>query len=128
VTQPCGTEPAFRNAYWDNYKPGLYVDVLSGEPLFSSLDKFDSGTGWPSFTRPVKGTDILEKRDAALGMVRTEVHSKVADNHGRLWKSLMRAHLGDYEGMEARLKRLQLREAEVPLKSIARMSRSPGML
>src|SRR5437762_13131749 len=56
VTQQCGTEPAFRNAYWDNHKPGIYVDVVSGEPLFSSLDKFDSGTGWPSFTQPMKGT------------------------------------------------------------------------
>ena len=81
VTQQCGTEPAFRNAYWDNHKPGIYVDVVSGEPLFSSLDKFDSGTGWPSFTQPVKGTDIVEKKDSAFGMVRTEVRSKMADSH-----------------------------------------------
>ena len=81
VTQQCGTEPAFRNAYWDNHKPGIYVDVVSGEPLFSSLDKFDSGTGWPSFTQPVKGTDIVEKKDTEFGMVRTEVRSKVADSH-----------------------------------------------
>ena len=81
VTQKCGTEPPFRNAYWDNHKPGLYVDVVSGEPLFSSLDKFDSGTGWPSFTQPVKGTDIVEKKDSALGMVRTEIRSKAADSH-----------------------------------------------
>jgi peptide methionine sulfoxide reductase msrA/msrB len=81
VTQQCGTEPAFRNAYWNNHKPGLYVDVVSGEPLFSSLDKFDSGTGWPSFTQPVQSTGIVEKQDAALGMVRTEVRSKVADSH-----------------------------------------------
>jgi peptide methionine sulfoxide reductase msrA/msrB len=81
VTQQCGTEPAFRNAYWDNHKPGLYVDVVSGEPLFSSLDKFDSGTGWPSFTQPVKGTDIVEKKDSAYGIVRTEVRSKMADSH-----------------------------------------------
>jgi peptide methionine sulfoxide reductase msrA/msrB len=81
VTQKCGTEPPFRNAYWDNHKSGLYVDVVSGEPLFSSLDKFDSGTGWPSFTQPVKGTDIVEKKDSALGMTRTEVRSKVADSH-----------------------------------------------
>jgi peptide methionine sulfoxide reductase msrA/msrB len=81
VTQQCGTEPAFRNAYWDNHKPGIYVDVVSGEPLFSSLDKFDSGTGWPSFTRPLKGTDIVEKTDREFGMVRTEVRSKVADSH-----------------------------------------------
>src|SRR5881409_1706950 len=81
VTQQCGTEPAFRNAYWDNHKPGIYVDVVSGEPLFSSLDKFDSGTGWPSFTQPVKGTDIVEKKDSELGMIRTEVRSKAADSH-----------------------------------------------
>ncbi len=81
VTQQCGTEPAFRNAYWDNHKPGLYVDLVSGEPLFSSLDKFDSGTGWPSFTQPVKGTDIVEKKDSDLGMVRTEVRSKAAGSH-----------------------------------------------
>jgi len=81
VTQQCGTEPAFRNAYWDNHKPGIYVDVVSGEPLFCSLDKFDSGTGWPSFTQPVKGTDIVEKKDTEFGMVRTEVRSKVADSH-----------------------------------------------
>jgi peptide methionine sulfoxide reductase msrA/msrB len=81
VTQKCGTEPPFRNAYWDNHKPGLYVDVVSGEPLFSSLDKFDSGTGWPSFTQPVKGTDIVEKKDMELGVARTEVRSKTADSH-----------------------------------------------
>jgi peptide methionine sulfoxide reductase msrA/msrB len=81
VTQQCGTEPPFRNAYWDNHKPGIYVDVVSGEPLFSSLDKFDSGTGWPSFTKPLKGTDIVEKKDTEFGMVRTEVRSKVADSH-----------------------------------------------
>ena len=81
VTQQCGTEPAFHNAYWNNHKPGLYVDVVSGEPLFSSLDKFDSGTGWPSFTQPVKGAEIVEKKDQTLGMTRTEVRSKVADSH-----------------------------------------------
>src|SRR5215471_4953452 len=81
VTQQCGTEHPFRNAYWDNHKPGIYVDVVSGEPLFSSLDKFDSGTGWPSFTQPVKGTDIVEKKDSTLGTTRTEVRSKVADSH-----------------------------------------------
>jgi peptide methionine sulfoxide reductase msrA/msrB len=81
VTQRCGTEPPFRNAYWDNHKPGIYVDVVSGEPLFSSLDKYDSGTGWPSFTQPVKGTDVVEKKDTALGMARTEVRSKAADSH-----------------------------------------------
>jgi len=81
VTQQCGTEPPFRNAYWDNHKPGIYVDVVSGEPLFSSLDKFDSGTGWPSFTQPVTSADVVEKKDSALGMERTEVRSKMADSH-----------------------------------------------
>ena len=81
VTQQCGTEPPFRNAYWDNHKAGLYVDVVSGEALFSSLDKFDSGTGWPSFTRPAAGTEVVEKQDVELGMVRTEVRSKQADSH-----------------------------------------------
>ena len=81
VTQSCGTEPPFRNAYWDNHAPGIYVDVVSGEPLFSSLDKFDSGTGWPSFSQPVKNTEIVEKTDSTLGMPRTEVRSKMADSH-----------------------------------------------
>ncbi len=81
VTQQCGTEPPFRNAYWDNHKAGLYVDVVSGEPLFSSLDKFDSGTGWPSFTRPVAAAGVVEKTDTEFGMVRTEVRSKQADSH-----------------------------------------------
>ncbi|HYV26709.1 MAG TPA: bifunctional methionine sulfoxide reductase B/A protein [Candidatus Eisenbacteria bacterium] len=81
VTQQCGTEPPFRNAYWDNHKPGIYVDVVSGEPLFSSLDKFDSRTGWPSFSQPMKSTEIVEKTDSTLGMKRTEVRSKMADSH-----------------------------------------------
>jgi len=81
VTQQCGTEPPFHNAYWDNHQPGLYVDVVSGEPLFSSLDKFDSGTGWPSFTKPADSTEIVERQDASHGMARTEVRSKVADSH-----------------------------------------------
>jgi peptide methionine sulfoxide reductase msrA/msrB len=81
VTQACGTEPPFQNAYWDNHAPGIYVDVVSGEPLFSSLDKFDSGTGWPSFSQPVKNTEIVEKTDITLGMPRTEVRSKMADSH-----------------------------------------------
>src|SRR5882724_10090797 len=68
VTQQCGTEPAFRNAYWDNHKPGIYVDLVSGEPLFSSLDKFDSGTGWPSFTRPLEAEYITQKTDRSLFM------------------------------------------------------------
>jgi len=81
VTQQCGTEPPFHNAYWDNHKPGIYVDVVSGEPLFTSLDKFDSGTGWPSFTQPVTGAEIVEKKDSMLGMERTEVRSKMANSH-----------------------------------------------
>ncbi len=81
VTQQSGTEPPFHNAYWDNHKPGLYVDVVSGQPLFSSLDKFDSGTGWPSFTQPLQSGAVVEKKDSTLGMVRTEVRSSVADSH-----------------------------------------------
>lgn len=81
VTQQCGTEPPFRNAYWDNKKPGIYVDVVSGEPLFSSLDKFDSGSGWPSFTRPLLAKAVTEKEDRDHGMVRTEVRSAQADSH-----------------------------------------------
>lgn len=81
VTQACGTEPPFRNAYWNNHEPGIYVDVVSGEPLFSSLDKFDSGTGWPSFTRPLESTNVVEKSDNTHGMVRTEVRSKHGDSH-----------------------------------------------
>jgi peptide methionine sulfoxide reductase msrA/msrB len=81
VTQQCGTEPPFHNAYWDNHKPGIYVDVVSGEPLFSSVDKFDSGTGWPSFTQPLSGTELVEKTDRGFGMKRTEVRSKGADSH-----------------------------------------------
>lgn len=81
VTQQCGTEPPFRNAYWDHHEPGLYVDVVSGEPLFLSLDKFDSGTGWPSFTRPAPGVKIVEVEDHKYGMVRVEARSKHADSH-----------------------------------------------
>lgn len=81
VTQEDGTEPAFNNLYWDNKRPGIYVDVVSGEPLFSSTDKFSSGTGWPSFTRPLVAENIVERRDRSLFMVRTEVRSKGADSH-----------------------------------------------
>ena len=81
VTQKEGTEPPFRNEYWNNHEAGIYVDVVSGEPLFSSLDKFDSGTGWPSFTRPLAPENITEKKDRKLFMVRTEVRSKHADSH-----------------------------------------------
>jgi methionine-R-sulfoxide reductase len=81
VTQECGTEPPFRNAYWNEHRRGLYVDVVSGEPLFSSEDKFDSGTGWPSFKKPLPGTKLVEKSDTTLGMPRTEVRSRSADSH-----------------------------------------------
>jgi len=81
VTQENGTEPAFRNEYWDNHRPGIYVDVVSGEPLFASTDKFDSGTGWPSFTRPLVAKNIVEKKDRHWFMVRTEVRSAEADSH-----------------------------------------------
>jgi peptide methionine sulfoxide reductase msrA/msrB len=81
VTQSCGTEPPFKNAYWDNHRAGIYVDVVSGEPLFSSLDKFDSGTGWPSFTKPIAKKVVVEKRDSSHGMTRTEVKSSSADSH-----------------------------------------------
>src|SRR5262245_25283967 len=81
VTQKEGTEPPFSNAYWDNKQEGIYVDVVSGEPLFSSLDKYDSGTGWPSFTKPLEPGNIVEKPDNTLFAKRTEVRSRVADSH-----------------------------------------------
>ncbi len=81
VTRKDGTEPPFNNEYWNNKKAGIYVDVVSGEPLFSSLDKFESGTGWPSFTRPLESENIVEHKDRSLFMVRTEVRSKGADSH-----------------------------------------------
>ncbi|HUO83619.1 MAG TPA: peptide-methionine (R)-S-oxide reductase MsrB [Thermoanaerobaculia bacterium] len=81
VTQHEGTEPPFRNEYWDNKKPGIYVDVVSGEPLFSSLDKYDSGTGWPSFTRPLESANVITRKDYKLFLPRNEVRSKHADSH-----------------------------------------------
>lgn len=81
VTQEEGTEPAFHNDYWDNKKAGIYVDIVSGEPLFSSLDKYDSGTGWPSFTRPLEPGNIMEKEDRSFFTTRTEVRSRNADTH-----------------------------------------------
>ncbi len=81
VTQHDGTEPAFNNEYWDHKEPGIYVDVASGEPLFSSLDKFDSGTGWPSFTQPIQSQAVTEKQDNKLLMTRTEVRSSAGDSH-----------------------------------------------
>lgn len=81
VTQEGGTEPAFRNKYWDNHEPGIYVDVVSGQPLFSSTDKYDSGTGWPSFTQPISAGAVRAVTDRSYGMVRTEVRSAAADSH-----------------------------------------------
>ncbi len=81
VTRRDGTEPPFANQYWDNKGAGIYVDVVSGEPLFSSLDKYDSGTGWPSFTRPLEPGNVVEREDRGLLMTRTEVRSKHADSH-----------------------------------------------
>jgi len=81
VTRQDGTEPPFNNEYWNNHESGIYVDIVSGEPLFSSTDKFDSGTGWPSFTRPLEPENIVEKTDRGFFMVRTEVRSKHADSH-----------------------------------------------
>ena len=81
VTQNDGTERPFQNKYWDNKEEGIYVDVVSGEPLFASTDKFDSGTGWPSFTKPIDKNFITEKSDRKLGMKRTEVRSKYGDSH-----------------------------------------------
>ena len=81
VTQKNGTEPPFANDFWDNKKPGLYVDVVSGEPLFASTDKYDSRSGWPSFTTPVDPDNVVEKVDSTLGMVRTEVRSAHGDSH-----------------------------------------------
>ncbi|MDG4786540.1 peptide-methionine (R)-S-oxide reductase MsrB [Micromonospora sp. WMMD1102] len=81
VTQESGTEPPFRNAYWDSKEPGIYVDVVSGEPLFASVDKYDSGTGWPSFTAPIEAANVVEIADASYGMVRTEVRSAHGDSH-----------------------------------------------
>jgi peptide-methionine (R)-S-oxide reductase len=81
VTQHEATETPFRNTYWDNHEPGIYVDVVSGEPLFASVNKFDSGTGWPSFTKPIAATNVVEKRDFSHLMIRTEVRSASGDSH-----------------------------------------------
>ncbi|MGZ5391779.1 MAG: peptide-methionine (R)-S-oxide reductase MsrB [Mycobacterium sp.] len=90
VTQKNGTERPFTGEYWDNHEPGIYVDVVSGEPLFASVDKFESGSGWPSFTRPIKGdngSNVIEKRDLSHLMIRTEVRSAHGDSHlGHLFK------------------------------------------
>jgi methionine-R-sulfoxide reductase len=81
ITQQSGTERPFENAYWDNDEPGIYVDIVSGEPLFSSLDKFDSSCGWPSFTKPVEPAHVEERPDGSHGMSRTEVRSSHGDSH-----------------------------------------------
>jgi peptide-methionine (R)-S-oxide reductase len=81
VTQESATEPAFRNQYWDNHEQGIYVDIVSGEPLFASIHKFDSGSGWPSFTVPLDPANIVEHTDRSWGMTRTEVRSKNGDSH-----------------------------------------------
>ncbi len=81
VTQEDATEPPFKNEYWDSKEEGIYVDVVSGEPLFSSIDKFDSGTGWPSFTRPLHENSVVENEDHSFGMKRVEVRSNKADSH-----------------------------------------------
>ena len=81
VTQKSGTERPFTGEHWDNHEPGLYVDIVSGEPLFASVDKFDSGTGWPSFTKPVDDGNVVEKRDLSHFMIRTEVRSAHGDSH-----------------------------------------------
>ncbi|TDD16322.1 peptide-methionine (R)-S-oxide reductase [Kribbella turkmenica] len=81
VTQKGGTEPAFHNEYWNNHEPGIYVDVVSGQPLFSSTDKYDSGTGWPSFTRPITEDAVRTETDRSFGMIRTEARSTGADSH-----------------------------------------------
>jgi peptide-methionine (R)-S-oxide reductase len=81
VTQQSATERPFQNAFWDHDEPGLYVDIVSGEPLFTSLNKFDSGCGWPSFTKPVEPENVIENQDSTYGMVRTEVRSNHGDSH-----------------------------------------------
>jgi methionine-R-sulfoxide reductase len=81
VTRKNGTETAFRNAYWDNYKPGIYTDIITNEPLFSSIDKYDSGTGWPSFTKPIAPGHVVEKPDTSHDMARTEIRAKKSDSH-----------------------------------------------
>jgi peptide-methionine (R)-S-oxide reductase len=81
VTQNNGTEPPFRNEYWNDLREGIYVDIVSGKPLFSSRDKYDAGCGWPSFTKPIQEEEVIEKQDLSHFMVRTEVRSKSADSH-----------------------------------------------
>jgi len=95
VTQKDGTEPPFRNEYWDNHEPGIYVDIVSGEPLFASTDKYESGCGWPSFTRPIETRNVRELNDTTHGMVRTEVRSTHGDSHlGHVFTDGPRDHGG----------------------------------
>ena len=95
VTQQADTEPPFRNEFWDNKEQGIYVDVVSGEPLFASTDKFESGTGWPSFTRPIQSENVVQKRDFKLLVPRTEVRSAHGDSHlGHVFKDGPRAEGG----------------------------------
>jgi peptide-methionine (R)-S-oxide reductase len=95
VTQENGTERPFTGEYWDNHEPGIYVDVVTGEPLFASVDKFESGSGWPSFTRPIDKANVSEKRDFSHLMLRTEVRSAAGDSHlGHVFKDGPRAEGG----------------------------------
>ena len=95
VTQRDGTERPFENAYWDNKEPGIYVDVVSGEPLFASVDKFDSGTGWPSFSKPLDPDNVVENTDVSHGITRTEVRSSHGDSHlGHVFPDGPREHGG----------------------------------
>ena len=95
VTQRNGTERPFTGEYWDNHEPGIYIDVVSGEPLFASVNKFDSGTGWPSFTKPIDAANVVEKRDFSHLMIRTEVRSAHGDSHlGHIFKDGPRAEGG----------------------------------
>ncbi len=95
VTQKNGTERPFTGEYWDNHEPGIYIDVVSGEPLFASVNKFDSGTGWPSFTKPIDAANVVEKRDFSHLMIRTEVRSAHGDSHlGHVFKDGPRAEGG----------------------------------
>jgi len=95
VTQKNGTERPFTGEYWDNHEPGIYVDVVSGEPLFASVDKFESGSGWPSFTKPISRENVVEKRDFSHLMLRTEVRSTHGDSHlGHVFKDRPRAEGG----------------------------------
>src|SRR6266851_2190400 len=101
ITQQAGTEPAFRNEFWDNKEPGIYVDVVSGEPLFASINKYDSGSGWPSFTVPIEPGNVVEHRDRSYGMARIEVRSTNGDSHrGHVPNATYRHHGTHAEALE----------------------------